>query len=658
LVGGAGKVRRRYGWGVEDTYGWFVTTTTSVLGFALLFFLTAHLLVARYHWQVAGGAIPTASDPSLSAGRPVPVLGADIGEVPSDSGIQALAATLKGQVNDFPWDRVLIRRNTSDDLIAIDSLFVPASDMAEAFALCARLAHVPPGCAPVIASTTQLRARDGRVLREAEYARYGVTPYAPSTGRWTKVVSAEPQTRVVYVHSPPRVVEKVIYRTAKAPPVKVVYVPGKAPPAKIVYLTAKTPPPRIVYLPGKAPEPKIVYLPAPKPTALPSPAPAIPVIQAAITQPPLKLQPGVRVDPRSPSAQFWLSASYRPGDPRLTSIAAAGDVMMGTYGLLNGAIRPGTSAADLLGSDLAAIFQRADVGFVNLEGPLYDGTEDSGKACANCFAFHSPTYYAGVLQSMGIDVVSLANNHSGDFGEAGRDSTMATLRKNGIAYAGLDRDGARTATMLLPNGRKVGLVAFAPNNGTLNLNNIPKAVALIAELKKNAGLVIVSFHGGGEGWSYVHVKKGEETFVGENRGDVTAFAHAAVDAGADIVIGQGPHVPRAVEMYRGHLIAYSLGNFWTYSGVQTYAVSGLGPVLEAWLAPDGTVAGFTLHSTRQAGLGVPRLDPMGEAGRYMLYLTKSDFPGTSSLLSGASRSPSAVATAASQTVRTATRSGS
>jgi hypothetical protein len=57
-------------------------------------------------------------------------------------------------------------------------------------------------------------------------------------------------------------------------------------------------------------------------------------------------------------------------------------------------------------------------------------------------------------------------------------------------------------------------------------------------------------------------------------------------------------------------------------------------VLEAWVAPDGAIAGFTIHSTRQAGLGVPHLDPLDEAARYMLYLTKSDFPGTYALLDG------------------------
>ncbi len=653
---------RRYGWGMEDTYGWFVTAAASTLGFALIGLTIAHLLVVRYQWKVADGAIPPPALATLTAGRPIPVLGANIGDVPAGNGVQALAAALKVQVKDLPWERALVRRNASGDLLAIDSIFIPVNDMAEAFALCARLAHVPPGCAPVIASTDQLRSTDGKVLGEGEYARYGVAPYIPTTRRWTKIASVEPQTRIVYVHSPPRVVEKVVqkvvYVPAKTQPPKIVYLPAKAPPAKIVYLAAKAPPPQIVYVPAKAPEPKIVYPPALKLAAATPPTTPAPVIVAANAQAPLRLQPGIRVDARSPSSQFWLSSTFKPGDPRLTSVAAAGDVMMGTIGNLNPGIRPGSSAAELLGSDLAGIFQRADVGFVNLEGPLYDGSEASGKACDNCFAFHSPTYYAGVLQSMGIDVVSLANNHSGDYGEAGRESTMSVLRKDGIAYAGLDRDGARTATLVLPNGRKIGLIAFAPNNGTLNLNNIPKAVQLIADLKKTTDLVLVSFHGGGEGWSYVHVKRGDELFVGENRGDVTAFAHAAVDAGADLVIGQGPHVPRAVEMYRGHLIAYSLGNFWTYSGVQTYAVSGLGPVLEAWLTPDGDIAGFTLHSTRQAGLGVPRLDPMGEAGRYMMYLTKSDFPGTSSLLAGAGRSSPTVATAAAAAPATVVRTGS
>ena len=334
-----------------------------------------------------------------------------------------------------------------------------------------------------------------------------------------------------------------------------------------------------------------------------------------------------------PGAQLWLSSTLKPGDARLVDIVAAGDVMMGSAASgLNPDIRPGADAAALIGSDLAAIFRRADIAFVNLEGPLYDGPNGPVKNCANCYTFRSPTAYAGVLASLGIDAAGLANNHSGDYGEPGRSSTMAALRAHGIGFGGLDRDGARAATLVLADGRKAAFAAFAPNDGTLDLNDIAGAEKLIRGWKKTHDLVIVSFHGGAEGWDHVHVFGGDETFDGEDRGDVVRFAHAAVDAGADIVIGQGPHVPRAVELYRGHLIAYSLGNFWTYTGVTSYAVYGLGPVLEAWLAPDGTIAGFTIHSTRQAGLGVPHLDPADEAARYVFYLTKTDFPGTDARL--------------------------
>src|SRR5262249_22433164 len=161
-------------------------------------------------------------------------------------------------------------------------------------------------------------------------------------------------------------------------------------------------------------------------------------------QPALRLQPGVgSVDVHYPEQQIWLSSAYKPGDMRLVDIVGAGDVMMGSIGTgLNPALKPGVDVASLVGADLAGIFRHADVAFVNLEAPLYEGSDVTGKACANCFAFHGPTSYAQVLRSFGIDVVSLANNHSGDYGEAGRDSTIAALRANGIAYGGLDRDDA------------------------------------------------------------------------------------------------------------------------------------------------------------------------------------------------------------------------
>ena len=82
-----------------------------------------------------------------------------------------------------------------------------------------------------------------------------------------------------------------------------------------------------------------------------------------------------------------------------------------------------------------------------------------------------------------------------------------------------------------------------------------------------ADLVVVAFHGGAEGSDAQHVPRGDETYLGEDRGDLRAFARTAVDAGADLVVGSGPHVVRGIEFYKGHLIAYSAGNFVGYGGV-------------------------------------------------------------------------------------------
>jgi Bacterial capsule synthesis protein PGA_cap len=571
---------RRWGWDHRDEFGWFMTAAVTVMALAALSLVVVHALVARYEWRRADGDFDRAA--VAGPGQGVAVLGASIGEVPDAQSLADLRRALGAEAADLPWHRAFVRRAREAVPLSIESLFFAFNRLDDAMAFCRRLAAIAPDCTPVVAASWDLTTFDARAVDAPLLARLGITDY---TGK--------SDARVVLVPSPPRTV--------------------------------------IVH--DAAPSPKIVYLPVPRAAGAP---PAVVAPAGTNVQAPLQLQSGVGSgDARVPEDRIWLSATYHPGDPRLVDIVGAGDVMMGSFGTgLNPALTPGADAAALVGADLATIFRRADIAFVNLEGPLYEGSQGTPKDCAQCFAFHGPLFYAGILHSLGVDAVSLANNHSGDYGEAGRDSTMAALRSNGIVYGGLDRDDARAGEMVLPGGKRVALVAFAPNNGTLNINDLPRAAEIVRDLKKTHDLVMVSFHGGGEGWTYVHVAKGPETFVGENRGNVTAFAHTVIDAGADIVIGQGPHVPRAVEVYRGHLIAYSLGNFWTYSGVQTYAVSGMGPVLEAWVAPDGSIAGFVIHSTRQAGLGVPHLDPLGEASRYMMYLTRSDFPGTAALIDG------------------------
>jgi len=323
------------------------------------------------------------------------------------------------------------------------------------------------------------------------------------------------------------------------------------------------------------------------------------------------------------------SPSSRAGNIRLVAV---GDIMMGTAfpdsSYLDPRIIPGVSADELIGPDLAAVLRAGDVTFGNLEGALFDRGGES-KKCRNmdaCYAFRSPEWYAELLADMGFNLMSLANNHSGDFLEAGRTTTIAALERQEIVYGGLAQAGAVTGTLELDDGTRVGLAGFSPNKGTVSIHDLGGLRRLVAELDRTHDVVVVSFHGGAEGSDRTHVTREPEEFYGERRGNVYEFAHAAVDAGADVVIGHGPHVPRAVEVYRGRFIAYSLGNFWTWARFNLRGPNGLAPVLDIEVDGDGRLVNARLVSARQTGLGSPRVDPAGRAAALIAELSGEDFP--------------------------------
>lgn len=324
--------------------------------------------------------------------------------------------------------------------------------------------------------------------------------------------------------------------------------------------------------------------------------------------------------------------------PRISSaadgvrIVAVGDVMLGTSfpdsSYLDPRIVPGVRVEELVGPDLVRVLRSGEVLFGNLEGTLFDGHGES-KRCRNmdlCYAFRSPEWYSGLLSDMGFNLMSLANNHSGDFLAAGREATVAALDRQGIVVAGLAESAHPTGSLELGDGTLIGLAAFSPNKGTVSIHDLPGMKQLVAELKRTHDLVIVSFHGGAEGADRMHVTREPEEFYGERRGNVFEFARGAIDAGADLVLGHGPHVPRAVEIYRDRLIVYSLGNFWTWGRFNLRGPNGLAPILEVELQRHGAVAAARIHSARQTGLGSPRLDRQGRAARLMGELTLEDFP--------------------------------
>lgn len=303
------------------------------------------------------------------------------------------------------------------------------------------------------------------------------------------------------------------------------------------------------------------------------------------------------------------------------TVALTGDVMLGTdYPSAQLPPREGQGLLD----EAAPVLQAAQVSIGNLEGTVGEGGTTAKTACGRCFVFRTPPSIAPRLKEAGFTAFNMANNHAHDFGDAGLVQTRAVLDRLGLAHAGAANRPWATLTV---GTRQACLLGFAPNQGMNDLRDIPGAARQVAQAKAVCGLVIVAFHGGAEGADQTHTPIGVQTYLGENRGDVRAFAHAMVDAGADLVFGQGPHVVRGLELRQGHLIAYSLGNFMTYGGISVAGVPGWSVVLSVTLDDQGRLASGQLHSFVQTFHGPLRVDPAHQAARLMAQRTQDDFSG-------------------------------
>jgi hypothetical protein len=340
------------------------------------------------------------------------------------------------------------------------------------------------------------------------------------------------------------------------------------------------------------------------------------------------------------------SQTIKPKDPNDITIAAVGDIMLGSP-FPDATRMPPNDGANLL-KDMTPLLSAADIAFGNMEGPIVDtGMSEKCKPPTPspnatptptplpsatpkpivCYAFRMPTRYAKHLKAAGFDVLSVANNHASDFGEAGRSSTRKTLDVLGIKHAGSNRLKYSTA-FLEAKGKKIAFVGFAHNAFQPNVNDLVTAKHLVATAAKKADIVIVSFHGGAEGSAALHVPQETELFFGEKRGNLPLFARTVIDAGADLVIGHGPHVLRGMEIYKDRLIAYSLGNFATYGWFSLKDDTAISMILDVDLTPEGKFAGGRINATRQEGRGIPVLDPTGSAIKKVRSLSQSDFPTT------------------------------
>lgn len=315
-----------------------------------------------------------------------------------------------------------------------------------------------------------------------------------------------------------------------------------------------------------------------------------------------------------------------PNGPAVLSFAAAGDTMMGSD-LRRGPSGLAPGAGEDLFTDVAPLFAAADIAFLNLEGPLADGlpSRKCGPDSTSCYAFRTPTRYAAALVGAGIDVASLANNHAMDLGVPGQESTMRALDAVGIAHAGRYGDVA----LLERNGLKIAVLAAHSGSCCLNVNRPDEIAAAVRQADREADLVVLSFHGGAEGARARHVPGKVEVAWGEKRGDVAAMARAAIDAGADLVIGHGPHVLRGMERYRGRLIVYSLGNFMGFRQFGTKGgFGGTSAIVHVELAANGALVGGRVHALALDGQSRPHPDPSRAAHQQMNELGAADFPGS------------------------------
>lgn len=311
-------------------------------------------------------------------------------------------------------------------------------------------------------------------------------------------------------------------------------------------------------------------------------------------------------------------------DNETITIAAVGDIMLGSTSI-DETFLPPNDGTDIL-KEVTPLLSKADITFGNLEGPLLEGgkTEKCLPNATRCFAFRVPTRYGKLLKDAGFDVLSLANNHAGDFGDYGRTSTRKVLDDLGIKHAGSDRQQF-AMTIVESKGKRIAFIGFAHNNIVPNVNDLMLARTLVEQANKKAELVVVSFHGGAEGLDAQHVPNKTEIFGTEKRGNLPLFARTVIDAGADLVLGHGPHVLRGMEIYKDRLINYSMGNFATYGMFSLRAETALTAIFEIKLAADGKFVGGKIYAGKQLGRGGPVLDADGAAIRKVRELSTADF---------------------------------
>jgi hypothetical protein len=319
-----------------------------------------------------------------------------------------------------------------------------------------------------------------------------------------------------------------------------------------------------------------------------------------------------------------LQDTIKVSTPRKIVITGVGDIMLGSS-FPSVKFLPPQDNPFLLLKSVADTLTASDVTFGNLEGSFLNYGE-AVKKCRDttlCYLFRMPERYISAITASGFDILSLANNHFGDFGIPARNRTKEILDSVDIKYAGLIE---HPWSIFKKDSLLYGFCAFAPNEGSVNINDVSKAGEIVKKLADTCSIVIVYFHGGAEGAEFQHVPKMDEVFYGEDRGDVYNFAHTMIDNGADVVFGSGPHVTRAMEVYKDRFISYSLGNFCTYGRFNLAGPNGIAPIVKISVDTNGKFLSGRIIPIFQPWPGGVKIDSNRRVITKIQDLMAVDFP--------------------------------
>jgi poly-gamma-glutamate capsule biosynthesis protein CapA/YwtB (metallophosphatase superfamily) len=288
---------------------------------------------------------------------------------------------------------------------------------------------------------------------------------------------------------------------------------------------------------------------------------AVLAVSACTAEPTTQARPSPEPSARSQSPTTLPPEPAAPERKPLTTLTVVGDIMLGR----GVAGQPGGAPARL--RPMAEHLRAADLTVGNLESTL----SDDGPAQQGTDSFHAPPTVLAALADAGVDALSLANNHTGDYGPRALLATLDAFRGRRIESFGAGRDlrGATRAAVLVRNGVRFGFLGFnaigetpratartagalsvrmPPRTGPLDRRDLAHVVGAVRRLAERVDVVVVVPHWGTQ---YTHAAEPVQSRVGRR----------LVDAGADLVVGGHPHWVQGLERYDGAVIAHSLGNF-------------------------------------------------------------------------------------------------